>query len=498
VRRAARLALVASVAIGTGWLGLESLLPPTLPTPPQASLVISGVTVINPGVARLEDRSLVLRAGRIAAVRPRAEGDPPPLCEGCFAVPGLIDAHVHTPPRIAIGNQDLFALLYLAHGITTVRDVGASDGSIAHHAERLAEGALPGPRMVRCGPVLDGDPPGWPVATVVRGAADAAPLVERLADDGVGCIKVYNEVSREAFTAIAHAARRRGLPLVGHVPHAVGLGGVSDFESQHLTGVPYLHHPRPPYGWDIRDEDVMALDEAEVAEALTLARRQRVAFTPTLANFQLRLSASDPARFAPPPGAALLPAFWGDAWQIIAGHPDGEPAIERRLESVVALRGLVRRAHGLGIPILAGTDTLMPFVVPGESLHLELEALQEAFGDAEAALATATTVSGRRIAEGEIGTIAPGARADLLLLREDPTRRLGALRDWSHVFADGRPYDRATVDGWLDRYRRHFHGRLYEGVVGTIAGLAVHGFGKPPNDEPDEPVETAAAAVSFP
>ncbi|MEN8159044.1 MAG: amidohydrolase family protein [Myxococcota bacterium] len=498
MRRTTRAALLAAVSVGVGGLGLRNLLPPPLPTPPQASLVLSGVTVINPGVGRLGDRSLVLRAGRIAAVRRREAGDPAPLCDGCFALPGLIDAHVHTPPRIAIGNQELFALLYLAHGVTTVRDVGASDASIAHHAERLARGALPGPRMIRCGPVLDGDPPGWPVATVVRGAADAPALVDRLADEGVGCIKVYNEVSREAFTAIEFAARSRGLPLVGHVPHAVGLGGVSDFESQHLTGVPYLHRPRPPHGWDIRDEDVTALEESEIVEALTLARRQRVAFTPTLANFRLRLSASDPVRFAPTAGFDLLPAFWNDAWQIIAGHPEGERAIERRLESVLALRRLVHRAHGLGIPILAGTDTLMPFVVPGESLHLEIEALHEAFGDAEAALAAATTVSGRRIAEGEIGVIAPGARADLLLLREDPTRRLGALRDWAHVFADGRRYDRPTVDGWLDRYRRHFHGRLYEGVVGTIAGIAVDGFGKPPKDEPTGPVETAAAAVSFP
>jgi hypothetical protein len=330
----------------------------------------------------------------------------------------------------------------------------------------------------------------------VRGAADAAPLVDRLADEGVGCIKVYNEVSKQAFEAIESAARSRGLPLIGHVPHSVGLGGVSDFESQHLTGVPYLHHPRPPQGWDIRDEDVMALRDGEIEEAFALAHRQRVSFTPTLANFRLRLSASDPARFAPPAGAALLPAFWADAWQVIAGHPTGEHAIAQRLDALLALQGLVRRAHQRGIPILAGTDTLMPFVVPGESLHLEIEALHQAFGSAEAALASATTVSGRHIAEGEIGVIAPGARADLLLLREDPTLRLDALRDWQHVFADGRRYDRATVDSWLDRYTHHFHGRLYAGALGGIVSLAVDGFGKPPKDEAPGPLAAAQGAVS--
>ena len=240
----------------------------------------------------------------------------------------------------------------------------------------------------------------------------------------------------------------------------------------------------------------MAMDDAEIDEALALARRQRVSFTPTLANFRLRLSASDPARFTPPPGAALLPAFWGDAWQVIAGHPTGEHAIAQRLDSVLAMRALVRRAQEHGIPILAGTDTLMPFVVPGESLHLEIEALHEAFGSAEAALASATTVNGRQIADGEIGVIAPGARADVLLLREDPTQRLAALRDWRHIFADGRRYDRATVDAWLDGYVDHFHGRLYAGVLGGVVGLAVDGFGKPPEDEVPQAVETAPGAVS--
>jgi len=487
---------LAVVVAGAGWLGLRSLEPPALPTPGRTSTVVSGVTVIQPGVGRREDQSIVIRAGRIAAVRPRAADDPAPLCAGCFALPGLIDAHVHTPPRVAFGNQPLFALLYLAHGVTTVRDVGAADGSLGDLADQLRVGALPGPWMLRCGPVLDGDPPGWPIATVVRDAVDGTAVVERLAREGVDCIKVYNEVSREAFAAIEHAAHQHGIPVIGHVPHAVGLRGVTDFEAQHLTGVPYVHHPRPPHGWDIRDEDVLALDDAEIDEAFAIARSQRLAFTPTLANFRLRLSASDPLRFTPPEGAGLLPAFWGEAWQVIAGHPEGKVATARHLAAIDVLEQLVGRAHAAGIPILAGTDTLMPYVVPGESLHLEIEALARALGSAEAALASATTVNGRRIAPGEIGEIAPGARADLLLLSDDPTERLGALRDWRVLFADGRRYDRETVDEWVERYRRHFGGGLYAGVVGTVARVAVRRFGSTPKGEGEQGSPPLASAVS--
>jgi imidazolonepropionase-like amidohydrolase len=480
-RRSLRIALLSAGAIALALLFLlERLSPAALPVPPQADVVISGVTVINPGVERLTDHSIVVRDGRILELRPRRQDDPSPLCSGCYAIPGLIDAHVHTPPRVALGNQELFSLLYLAHGVTTVRDVGASEGSVAELAARLNAGELVGPRMARCGPVLDGDPPGWPIATVVSGAESGAAIVDQLAEAGVDCIKVYNEMQPDAFAAIAAAAKRRALPLVGHVPHAVGLEQVSDFEAQHMTGVPYLSRPRPPLGWDLRDEDVLLLSDQEIDAALRVARRQRVSFTPTLANFTLRLIASDPERFPPTTGSRLLPEYWAGAWDLIAGHPSTQEAIERRLETQPSMRALVRRAHQHGIDILAGTDTIMPWVVPGESLHLEMAALSEALGSAEAALAAATTVNGRHIAPGEIGAIAAGTQADLLLTTRDPTEQLAALTDWRVVFADGRRYDRTTVDAWLERYRLHFRGGLYRAVVGTAVSFVVDQFGHTP------------------
>jgi cytosine/adenosine deaminase-related metal-dependent hydrolase len=113
----------------------------------------------------------------------------------------------------------------------------------------------------------------------------------------------------------------------------------------------------------------------------------------------------------------------------------------------------------------------MPWVVPGDALHREWAELEEAFGSAEAALAAATTVNGRHLAPGEIGTLAPGARADILLIKEDPTERLSALRDWQIVFADGRRYDKETLDGWVDDYQSHFHSWFQRHIMGTVVAL---------------------------
>lgn len=446
--------------------------PRELAVPPQHDLIISGITVINPGLNRSEDFSIVIRDGIIREVRPRTSTDPEPICRNCYAVPGLIDAHVHTPPRIAIGNQELFALLYLAYGVTSVRDVGASEDSVADLANRLNAGDLVGPRMFRCGPVLDGDPPGWPIARVIRSAQDGISAVRELANDGVDCIKVYNEIGQEAFEGISKTAREYDLPLVGHVPHAVGLERVFDFEAQHLTGLPYLSRPRPPIGWDIRNEDVLALSDAEIDRALEVALHNRIAFTPTLANFRLRLIASDPERFAPTEGARFLPDYWARVWNLIAGHPTTEREIELQLEALPAMRSIVRRAGERGIDILAGTDTLMPWVVPGEALHLELAELREALGSVEAALASATTINGRHIARGRIGVIAPDAFADILLLRGDPMVELSALREWQILIANGRRYDRSLLDEWRAEYQRHFHNWFQRAVMGPIAAIA--------------------------
>jgi len=184
---------------------------PDLPVPAREDVIISGVTILNPSTTRRLDHSIVIRDGRIREVRPRLASDPASICIDCYAVPGLIDVHVHTPPRIVAGNQELFALLYLAHGITTVRDVGASESSVAELAVRLNDGSLVGPRMLRCGPVLDGDPPGWPVAEVVPDGPTGKRVVERLAAEGVDCIKVYNEPSvmcRMAWGSIASRISR--------------------------------------------------------------------------------------------------------------------------------------------------------------------------------------------------------------------------------------------------------------------------------------------------
>ena len=450
-----------------------ALVPPALPIPAQSDAVISGVQILNPGTPVLEGHTVVISGGRITDLRPTTPDDPEPICADCFAMPGLIDAHVHTPPSIVVGNQELFTLLYLAYGVTSVRDVGQSDGSIAALADRLNTGVLVGPHMYRCGPIIESPPTSWPLAKVVTTAEEGKEAVEELAAQGVDCIKVYNELKPEPFHAITSAARAANLPVIGHVPHAILIDQLSDFESQHFTGVPYLTRPRPPHGTDFQDQDVQAMGQAEIERVFNIAKQNNVSFTPTLANLSLRLIASDRSRFPPTDGARYLPEFWAGAWNLIAGHPETEAAIHLRIVTQPLMRALAATARDKGADVLAGTDTLMPWVVPGEAVHLEIAALAQAFGEKEAALEAATVVNGRHIDEGNIGVLKIGARADILLLRNDPRDNLDALRGWEVLYAHGREYRRAQLDAWLQSYEDHFKGGFYSSVMGTVVSWIV-------------------------
>jgi Amidohydrolase family len=465
---ASLLALLTLVAAGA----YCALLPPAVPVPPVTDRMISDVTVLNPGEPAKLHQTIVIVDGRISEIRGLRSDDEPPICSGCLVMPGLIDAHVHTPPAIALGNQRLFLLLYLKYGVTSVRDVGQLDDSVAKLAGRLNRGRIAGPRMYRCGPALDGDPPSFTGAEAILTAEEGVERVRRLSGDGVDCIKVYDTVPAGAFEGISSSAAEAGLPLIGHTPHSVKLSELKNFELQHFTGVSYLHAP-PPDNASYRSEDIEAMSADEVSEVLAVMKRNRISILPTLANGMARLTASDQGRFPATPGMAHLPQIWEIAWPEIVSHPQDEAEIEVEVAVFPKLLELLRLARAADVDVLAGSDVIMPWVVPGESMHLELMHLARAFGDVDQALQSATAVNGRHIDDGKIGTLAVGAFADMLILQADPRKDLGALLDWQFLIVGGRLYTRDEIDAALERYDQHFQGRFYQSIMsGAYSWLA--------------------------
>ncbi len=434
------LTLVATVPV-LAWVAK----PPSLAIP-AVGVVLGDVTVVNPGVSRDPGRTVTLgetieriEAGSGSEVRVAAYA-------GAYLLPGLIDLHVHYPPAWAPGEQELFSLLFLAHGVTGIRDVGNLFGSIESHRRRIATGRLAGPRIFHCGRFLDGDPPTWPGARAVANSGAGRQAVDELASQGADCVKVYNALGPETFVAVREAASRHDLPLVAHVPRRMSIAQMGPVEVQHLMGL--------TRNW-------AEVGPERISWYAKTAREQGTRHTPTLVAFAQGEKLGSAEGIRDDAIARLMPAHhreilwdpsnpWVRAFIRVSGPA---PRLSTMQRTVRALRNE-------GVPILVGSDAGNPFVVPGMSLHQELRLLAGAGFSAEEAWEAATRRAGGALGRPRLGTLRPGAPADLLIFREDPTRNLAALATLEAVIAGGRLYPKSALDEALEHQRAHFESGL--------------------------------------
>jgi cytosine/adenosine deaminase-related metal-dependent hydrolase len=457
IRKLAWLAL--GIAAASIVLLASALRPPRLAVP-ERGVVLPDVTVVRPGEGRSRHQTVVVRGARIDRIRDATPGER--RAQGvAYVLPGLIDLHVHHPPGWALAERELFALLFLAHGVTTVRDTGSVLTSLAGHQRRIAEGELAGPRVFRCGPVLDGEPPSWPGARVVASPADAGPVVAELAADGVDCIKLYNHLAPDVTAALLRAAAARELPVVAHVPFRSSLAALDGAEVQHLMGL-------TTQWWTVTPE--------RIAWYVSTSRAHGISHTPTLEAFDRQARIGEDAAASDFPAARLLPRYYRELlWDparnpiALAVSPAGGSTIPAR---VPVMKRVVLALHEAGVPIRVGSDAGNLYVVPGAGLQAEMRQLVDAGLDPERVWALATRGNGEALGRDGLGQLREGAPADLLLFRRDPLRDLDALDSLSQVVADGRPYSRADLDAAVAAWRSHFQGRVYDSLS-ELAARAV-------------------------
>ena len=395
----------------------------------------------------LEDYTVVVHGDRIVALGP-AESTPVPAhtrrIEGAgrYLIPGLADMHVHL-----FEESDL--LLYLANGVTTIRNLGgygAADTVLALR-DRIESGKLLGPQIFTSGNWLDGAPPVREINTVVTTAEAARREVAAEARAGYDFVKVYNNLSAEAYWAIVDEARRRGIPVTGHIPGSVGLDGVLE------AGQVEIAHAGPmlwAVGWDA-DSLAMARAAAWIAEA-------GIAVTATLSMSELGIRQSgntaEIARVAERPENRYVPpsrrAFWRDE-NMFAGMPR-RPEPRARLATLRSFVGALRRA---GVRVLAGTDADVGGQIPGFSIHDELRNLVAAGFTPYDALRSATADAYLFLADvlqdaRPFGTIDVGSRADLLLLEANPLDDVANVRRRAGVMVAGRWLPESELESRLE------------------------------------------------
>ncbi|MGO9605855.1 MAG: amidohydrolase family protein [Candidatus Binataceae bacterium] len=479
--RIVRNILVVIAILGVAaWLTIRfSLKPPRPLETPERSFVLTGVTIVNPGLNRLKGKTLVVKDGRILKVEDVAPADAGIVAAryaGYYVLPGLIDMHVHTPPLPANVDRQFFYLQYLVNGVTTIRDMGNSGFLLRDRAE-TAEGKVAGPRIFTCGPYLDGDPPVWEFSRVVRNQADADRIVDRLATHGADFVKVYDRLTPEALAAIESAARRHNLPVAGHVPETVAFENAHIDDVQHLTGVPVI--PLQLYKdvtslYAARAKGWQAVDDKRIKFIVDTSLKQNIAHTPTIVSNDRISRLYDFNQQMVDPVASVLPVWYPQqVWPAYLTGTGGVPdelqqAMRVMHGQIPKMKLVVRRLHEAGVTVHLGTDTLNPFVVPGESFHEEMRNFADSGYTPEQVWQAATRGNGESLPMPDLGVLKEDAPADFLIFKNDPTKDLDAFDSLEAVVVDGRFYFREQLDDAILRYNRRFDNAMYKFVTMTV------------------------------
>jgi imidazolonepropionase-like amidohydrolase len=362
-------------------------------------------------------QTVVVHNGIIAAIGDSAQIQIPAGAEridgrGLYLMPGLVDMHFHL-------HNAADALLLVANGVTTIRNMR---GTYLHLAwrKKSEEGTLLVPTIYTCGPILDGNPPTGENLQVVDTPEEAEEDVAIIKQEGFDCVKIYNRLSPENFAAIVASAKRYSLPVVGHVPAAVGLQGVlnANISSiEHLTG--YMNALRNG-GSEIHEEMIPALARATKAagvwNCVTLVIQEKL----TMADQPESLLAGPEIQYVAP----LRLAMWDPHRDMhIQSMSKEEFAAAKR--GIQYLKKITQALNREGAGLLLGTDAPSRFIVPGFSAHDELQNLVSAGLTPYEALKAGTRDAALYLgASSEFGTIEVGKRADLILLAGNPLKNI--------------------------------------------------------------------------
>lgn len=428
---------------------------------------IANITLVDvkSGTAQVH-RNVVVRDGKIDDVRysSQIKGKLPGMQingTGKYLIPGLWDMHVH----MVFGDwfphgKEVTLPLFIANGITGVRDMGSELEVLQQWRKEIAAGTLVGPRMVISGPMLDGPQPRFPSSIAIKTPEDGRRAVDDLKKRGADFIKLQSLIPRDAVFAIADEAHKQGITFVGHVPDSVRASEMSNAGQksfEHLIGIfegaspredEFLKGPKGP------GKFLATYDEDRAAKLFALLAKNQTWQCPTLV-WERGGNLIELSDFAHDPRAKYIPAYWKDVtWKRFIDqieHEFNTDDLHTRRLFVEKELEIVKAMQRAGIPFLAGTDTPPGvYIVPGFSLHEELQRFVAAGFTPAEALRTATLNPAMFLGmENELGTIEKGKLADMVLLDANPLEDIRNTQKIAGVIANGRYFSRGDLDKLL-------------------------------------------------
>lgn len=443
------------------------------PKTKNESLIFTNVNVVSmrdgsiaPGM------TVVIKKGRIAGVAKMGlvtQGRNMQIvnADGKYMVPGLWDMHVHSAFVTPAWDEKVIYPLYIANGVTGVRDMGGDPDVLEGRRQRIESGELPGPHILMAGPFL------------ARGKSDrqtiaantpeeARQAVDTVKKRGLDFVKILS-VPRDSYFAIAEESAKQNIPFVGHVPYAVSASEASKAGQrsiEHLSGILLACSSRED---DLRAQGIAALtkhdygayealgpqilatyDQSKAGGLFRLFAQNNTWQVPTLVWTQANSRMDDPG-LESDPRLKYVPAAVRREW---------DPARLREktsAEEMAALKAeaardveLVKAMLSAGVQFMAGSDGPDPYVFPGFSLHDELEWLVKGGFTPLQALQSATFNPAAFMGkEDRYGVVEPERAADLVLLDENPLADIRNTRKIFGVVVGGKYYSRQDLNVML-------------------------------------------------
>lgn len=457
-------ALFAAVVIGT--------------TPSQAQdasdILITNVRLLDIGADTPQARDgqeILISRGRIVAIAAAGELEPSIDAAiidggGRTLLPGLTDMHVHIWDEAELGA-------YLAAGVTTVRNMSGMP-YLLEMRDRIAAGELAGPRIVTTGPILNS--PGANAQLnhqIVETADEARSAVRMQHEQGYRRIKVYSNLTPEAYQGIREEAARLDLPISGHTPEGRRTQGIPqerpfeiDFDAILNDGFETIEHVESIVWHGLRNRQ----DEAA---ARALAQRIAAAGVPVDATL---IAFANLVRIAQTQGAHLTRSGTDTLNPFIQSMETAQSErwsnedVPRAEAQLAFFQLFTRMLAEEGVLIVAGSDAGIATNIPGASLHDELDLLVESGLTVPQALQAATVNAARAMGEEEAtGRIEPGYETALILVDGDPLADIAVLRNPVAVVAGGVVYRAEDLARMREAARQTNPDRTAANVLGAMA-----------------------------